>query len=76
MHKHETIACPRCGKLFECKIGSFYICHCSDIYLTREQAAYLVMKWEGCLCHDCLKDVSDNWSTIPEAEKEDALLFL
>ncbi len=76
MPKHEIIACPRCGKLFECKIGSYFICHCSDIHLTREQAAYLAMKWEGCLCHNCLLTIKENWDDIPEIEKEDALLFL
>ena len=69
MEKHELIECPRCGVFFECKQGSILICHCSKVKLSREQIAYLAENWDGCLCHDCLVSVKDDWENKSQAKK-------
>ncbi|MFA5631033.1 MAG: cysteine-rich CWC family protein [Porticoccaceae bacterium] len=58
MVKHEIIQCPRCQALFECKLGSVTICHCSDVHLTRGQREMLAQRWQSCLCHACLQAVA------------------
>ena len=58
MPKHEQIPCPRCGTEFECKSGSYTICHCSDINLSKDQMAYINEHWQGCLCHQCLRELN------------------
>jgi len=59
MPKHEKTSCPRCHKDFECKMGSILLCHCSDVRLTESQQEFTAEHWEGCLCHDCLVEISN-----------------
>lgn len=58
MPAHESVACPKCGQQFECKMGSILLCHCNDVKLSKTQQAYIADNWEGCLCHACLLAVS------------------
>ncbi|WP_415901162.1 cysteine-rich CWC family protein [Neptuniibacter sp. QD29_5] len=69
MPQHEQATCPMCGSLFECKVGSYFICYCSEIHLTREQAGYLAERWDECLCCKCLNEFKENWGNIPDSEK-------
>jgi|GEM_PF-2354596 len=66
--KHETTAYPCCGHVFECKLGSVLICHCSDVQLSPEQLDYIADKWDGCLCHSCLLNIKKNWQQISGVE--------
>jgi hypothetical protein len=54
MCKHEDKYCPRCNAVFECKAGSIALCQCSTIQLSVEERAYVEIKFEDCLCIDCL----------------------
>ncbi len=66
MPEHAESECPRCGEEFVCKLGSYFLCDCSDIQLSREQAAYLSEYWEECLCCKCLLEIIENWDDIAE----------
>ena len=54
MPQHENKPCPRCGQLFECKVGDVSNCHCSSITLTVEERAFIEEKYTDCLCQTCL----------------------
>ncbi|MBB1489545.1 cysteine-rich CWC family protein [Oceanospirillum sediminis] len=64
MPEHEQTECPRCGVQFVCKLGSYFICDCSDIPLSREQSAYLSEHWDECLCCQCLSEIRNNRGDI------------
>lgn len=53
--KHDRVACPRCGTVYECKVGSINLCQCMSVQLTVEQRQYIGLLYSGCLCADCLK---------------------
>jgi hypothetical protein len=55
MGKHEEKLCPRCGALFECRVGDILRCQCAPVPLTAAQADYVRARFEGCLCADCLR---------------------
>ncbi|MEM1402765.1 MAG: cysteine-rich CWC family protein [Pseudomonadota bacterium] len=57
MPNHEDVSCPRCGSVFQCKVGSITICHCSDVSLSDLQKAYISEHWDSCLCPQCLFDI-------------------
>lgn len=59
MPRHESKQCPRCGKTFECKMGDITHCHCSDIKLSEEVMEFISMRYEDCLCHQCLIDLKN-----------------
>lgn len=52
--KHEQVACPRCGTIYECKVGSIGLCQCIAVQLTEEQRQYVSSQFRGCLCAKCL----------------------
>jgi hypothetical protein len=52
--KHEHIACPRCQRPFECRVGSINLCQCKTLTLTDDQQDYVSSLYQGCLCADCL----------------------
>jgi Cysteine-rich CWC len=54
MCRHETKSCPRCNRSFECKPGNITQCQCFGIKLTIEQKAYVELRYEDCLCRNCL----------------------
>ena len=64
MPKHEIKQCLRCQADFECKSGSINLCQCSKIELSAEQLEYLSLKYDGCLCLDCLKILKNEFNTL------------
>lgn len=54
MHKHDQVACPRCGTIYECKMGSINLCQCMAVQLTEEQRQYVGSLFSDCLCASCL----------------------
>ncbi|MEO0581583.1 MAG: cysteine-rich CWC family protein [Bacteroidota bacterium] len=57
MPKHEITPCPRCGKQFECKVGSVLLCQCSTVELTGVEREYLQELYDDCLCVSCIKEL-------------------
>ncbi|GAB3313553.1 hypothetical protein GCM10027299_00690 [Larkinella ripae] len=55
--KHETVGCPRCGTVFECKVGSINLCQCVAVQLTDEQRDFVRSKFSHCLCATCLREM-------------------
>lgn len=54
MCRHETKNCPRCNMAFECKPGNITQCQCFGIVMTTEQKAYIELRYNDCLCRNCL----------------------
>ncbi|WP_089761793.1 cysteine-rich CWC family protein [Chitinophaga terrae (ex Kim and Jung 2007)] len=54
---HETITCPRCGRPFECRVGTILQCQCQEVVLSEAETAYIRQQYNGCLCADCLRDM-------------------
>ena len=50
--------CPRCGSAFLCGIELPTPCHCTEVTLTDAQRAFMAARWQGCLCRDCLLEIS------------------
>jgi hypothetical protein len=61
MCKHEEKHCPRCSIAFECKAGTIMQCQCSSIQLTVEESAFILAKYDGCLCINCLRDLQKKY---------------
>ena len=40
--KHEHMACPRCQRSFECRVGSINLCQCQAVQLTDEELRSVV----------------------------------
>lgn len=56
--------CPRCGIVFDCRHDEdICSCHCVSVELDDRMRNYLKEKYSDCLCHDCLKAISDSLST-------------
>lgn len=55
--KHEVKSCPRCGAAFECKAGTILQCQCYGIAINDEESAYMMQRYEGCLCRNCLQAI-------------------
>ncbi|RRB02335.1 cysteine-rich CWC family protein [Larkinella rosea] len=55
--KHETVGCPRCGAVFECKVGNINLCQCMAVQLTDAQREYVRGQFTNCLCANCLQEV-------------------
>ncbi|MBS1760493.1 MAG: cysteine-rich CWC family protein [Bacteroidetes bacterium] len=55
---HETKTCSRCGAGFECKPGNITQCQCFNLPLSDEQKAYIEMRYNDCLCRNCLIHLS------------------
>ena len=53
-NKHDRVICPRCGTVYECKIGSINLCQCTSAQLTQEQREYISSLYQECLCTGCL----------------------
>lgn len=53
--KHEAKECPRCGNVFECKVGNIAECQCRTVTLNQEELDYLRDNFEDCLCAECMK---------------------
>jgi hypothetical protein len=59
MHEHKT--CPRCSRLFECKLGSITECQCCKIQLTIEERAFIEDMYDDCLCKECLHELKNRY---------------
>ncbi|WP_341835614.1 cysteine-rich CWC family protein [Chitinophaga pollutisoli] len=57
MCKHEEKSCPKCGGVFECKVGSIVLCQCTTVILSQEERDYIAAQYADCLCAACLKDL-------------------
>ncbi len=66
MWQHETKYCPRCKKAFECKPGSITQCQCFGIIMTAEQKAYLELRYNDCLCRNCLTQLQNEVELFKE----------
>jgi hypothetical protein len=55
MCRHEIKQCARCGRSFECKMGTITQCQCFTIRLSGEQQAFLQKYYQDCLCATCLQ---------------------
>ncbi len=62
MLKHETKACPRCGQVFECKVGDILKCQCYGISFTEKEQAQVANLYSGCLCRQCLLKLKEKFS--------------
>ncbi len=54
MYKHEDKHCPRCGILFECKVGNITQCQCNGISINTEEQEYISKQYDDCLCFSCI----------------------
>ncbi|WP_083928154.1 cysteine-rich CWC family protein [Spirosoma panaciterrae] len=68
--KHEHTACPRCGQLFECRVGSINLCQCQAIPLTEEQRHYVDSLYQGCLCAACLFVLRSDYETVKRVAEQ------
>jgi len=57
MAKHEEKFCPRCNRLFECKVGTILNCQCFSVRLNEKERDYLESIYDDCLCSSCMKAV-------------------
>jgi cysteine-rich CWC protein len=64
MHEHKT--CPRCSRLFECKVGTVTTCQCFEIRLTIEERAFIEDMYDDCLCTECLTELRNRYVLFKE----------
>jgi len=64
MLKHEITQCLRCEADFECKSGTINLCQCSKIELSSAQLEYIHLRYDGCLCLECLKILQNEFNTL------------
>lgn len=62
MEKHAQESCPRCQKVFICKVNNILECDCMKVNLTKKQIEYIadISQWEfdgACLCNTCLEEL-------------------
>ncbi len=67
--KHAPEACPRCGKLFTCKVNSILKYDCLNIRLDRAETEYIraLAEWQfdgGCLCSTCLHALQAEYHSL------------
>lgn len=62
MAKHEEKYCPRCNRLFECKVGSISLCQCTTVSLSQEERDYIFQQYKDCLCADCISALKTEYS--------------
>jgi len=55
MPSHETVHCPRCKTIFECRVGNVLQCQCQAVTLSEDERQYINEHYSGCLCADCLQ---------------------
>jgi hypothetical protein len=56
MPKGEEKYCPRCNTAFECNAGSIHLCQCTTVTLNEYERDYMQLKYDDCLCADCMKE--------------------
>lgn len=52
--KHEVKTCPRCGRVFECKLNNPVHCECAQVHLSEETLLRIQEQYRDCLCLSCL----------------------
>jgi len=52
--KHEIKTCPRCGRVFECKLNNPVHCECAQVHLSEETLLRIQEQYRDCLCLSCL----------------------
>ena len=63
MSKHEDKFCPRCGILFECKVGTITQCQCSGILINTEEQQHIFKQYIDCLCFKCIVALKLEYNT-------------
>ncbi len=66
MCMHEEKICPRCGTGFECKLGSITECQCYGIALNNEERAFIEVRYNDCLCRNCLLELKSRYIFFKE----------
>ncbi|RFS19732.1 hypothetical protein DVR12_21785 [Chitinophaga silvatica] len=66
---HETITCPRCQSLFECRVGTILRCQCQEVVLSEEELEYIRQEFSGCLCADCLRELKTAFKKSDSSSK-------
>jgi hypothetical protein len=66
--KDEHTACPRCQRVFACKVGSIRLCQCQSVQLTDPQQEYVRSLYQGCLCADCLLILRSDYNQMSHQE--------
>ena len=56
--KHEIKTCPRCGRLFECKLNNPVHCDCARVVLPEETMLAIQERFRDCLCLACLTELA------------------
>jgi hypothetical protein len=54
----DNAACARCGGEFHCGAADPMPCACSTLVLSATLQAALRERWRGCLCVNCLRDLT------------------
>ncbi|QKJ31368.1 cysteine-rich CWC family protein [Mucilaginibacter mali] len=74
MAQHEDKHCPRCGKPFECKVGSILLCQCNGITFNDAEWGHILNNYADCLCRDCLLHIRHEIHTLTTQQKLQAIL--
>ncbi|MGG9964816.1 cysteine-rich CWC family protein [Ferruginibacter sp. SUN106] len=61
MSVHEDKYCPRCNKVFECKVGNITQCQCYGLSLSDEERAYISTAFSDCICRECLLQMKNDF---------------
>jgi len=64
MPQHEIKICSRCGKTFECKVGSILECQCNQIQLNTDERTYIEIKYGDCMCIHCLFELQQEFGLL------------
>ncbi len=56
--------CEKCGIEFECKSNSIEECQCNTITLNPDELSYIAVKYDCCLCANCLKELQFEHSKL------------
>ncbi len=53
----EPVTCPRCGKVFACRLAAD--CWCVSLDVPESVRIYLAERYETCVCRTCLEELID-----------------
>lgn len=59
--------CPRCGGGFHCGVNDDAPCPCAALQLDEAALADLRLRYDGCLCLACLREVGAAHQTLAQA---------
>lgn len=69
MASHEEKQCPRCGCIFECKVGSIFLCQCTQVKVSEEERSYFNEKYSDCLCANCMRALKTEYGNLQYKNK-------